>query len=113
MNTPLPIVNSTPVDNSKLLQYLSNLSIINVTNVPILVQPTIDDLLRIDTGEISDNYLIRRQLTYNIQSIPDVKISAPAAVAIGRMLTNKATLGTVYDSETEAVLKYIIDLLSR
>ena len=84
------------------------------TSVPVgFINTDINDLLKQDVDESSDDFEARRRLTLQLAVIPDYSLNPVAATTIGQMMMKKARQGITYDTDMENALTYITALLQR
>jgi hypothetical protein len=86
---------------------------LQTTPNPPAVPASIDDLLTKDADESADAFEARRRLTVRLATLPDYKLGPVTAITVGRMLVNRANLGTTYTPDAETALNYLVALLER
>jgi hypothetical protein len=101
------------IDVEAILSKMPGISVIAVTSNPEQVQANINDVLKKETDETSEDFEARRRLTMQLANIPNYKLSNATAVVAGLIMMKKSKLGVNYDPDVEAAIRYLMALLQQ
>ena len=104
---------ATTLDVNAILTNMPGITVSTVTPPPGHVPADINDLLKKETDETTEDFEARRRLTLQLASIPDYKLNNVAAVTAGLIMMKKSKLGVSYDPDVEAAITYLTALLNR
>lgn len=75
------------------------------------INASLDDILRIETGETAEDFRLRKELTIKLANINNFKLNNMTAMVAASMLTKKTKLNVSYDQNIENALTYLLSLL--